>query len=49
MAVLTNVGRSIDELVLGLAVVKGEGEEVEVVDWETGTGRTLMVEDWRMF
>ena len=44
MAVLTKVGRSIEELVLGLAVVRGE--VVEDVDWERGTGRTLMVEDW---
>lgn len=44
MAVLTKVGRSIEALVLGLAVVRGEG--VEVVDWERGTGRTLMVKDW---
>lgn len=46
-AVFTKVGRSIDELALGLAVIK-----VEVtldVDWKTGTGRTLALEDWRMW
>lgn len=45
MAVLTKVGRSSDVLVLGAAVVNGDAEGVEVVDWERGTGRTLTVED----